>query len=123
MIAVSSTVRANGPGLIQRRGEGDDAPARAAAIGRLHADDAAESRRLADRAAGIGASAPGAIRAATAAAEPPEEPPGTSGRLSPCRFHGLSTGPKALVMLDEPIANSSRLALPSITAPSRHNWR
>src|SRR3569623_1409716 len=64
--------------------------------------------------------APGAMRAATAAAEPPEEPPGTRGRLSPRRFHGLSTGPKALVMFDEPMANSARLALPSITAPSRH---
>ncbi len=37
--------------------------------------------------------APMAMRAATAAAEPPEEPPGTSGRLSPCRRQGFSTGP------------------------------
>ena len=37
--------------------------------------------------------APSAIRAATAAADPPEEPPGTSFRLSPRLFHGLSTGP------------------------------
>ena len=32
--------------------------------------------------------APGMRRAATAAAEPPEEPPGTS-----CGFQGLRTGP------------------------------
>ena len=61
-------------------------------------------------------------RAATAAAEPPEEPPGTSRRghapASP-GLHGLTTGPKALVTLAEPMANSSRLTLPSITAPSR----
>ena len=37
--------------------------------------------------------APSAMRAATAAAEPPDEPPGTSGRLSPRRRHGFSTGP------------------------------
>ena len=63
--------------------------------------------------------APSASRAATAAADPPDEPPGTSGALSPCRFQGLTTGPKAEVMLDEPMANSSRLALPRNTAPSR----
>ncbi len=32
--------------------------------------------------------------AATALAEPPDEPPGTSGRLSPSRRHGFSTLPK-----------------------------
>ncbi len=67
-------------------------------------------------------SAASAPRAATAAAEPPDEPPATSGRLSPDRRrHGFSTGPYQLVVLDEPIANSSRLALPSITAPACHS--
>ena len=61
--------------------------------------------------------APMHSRAATAAAEPPDEPPGTSGRLSPARRHGFSVLPKALVVVDEPIANSSRLVLPSDTAP------
>ena len=64
--------------------------------------------------------APRAILAATAAAEPPDDPPGTSGRLSPRRRHGLVTGPKKLVSLDDPIANSSMLALPSMTAPAAH---
>ena len=41
--------------LVERAREGDDAEARAAPVGRLHADDAAERGRLADRAAGIGA--------------------------------------------------------------------
>ena len=57
--------------------------------------------------------AAGTRRAATAAAEPPEEPPGT--RLG---SQGLRTGPKWLVSLEEPIANSSMLVLPSTTAPA-----
>src|SRR5204862_4519879 len=69
-------------------------------------------------------------RAATAAADPPEEPPGTRWAPStapeaseactfePLRRHGETTGPKALVSFDEPMANSSLLSLPSITAPS-----
>ena len=60
-------------------------------------------------------------RAATAAAEPPDEPPGTSGVLEPLRRHGEITGPSAEVSFDEPIANSSLLVLPSITAPSRQS--
>jgi len=58
-----------------------------------------------------------------AADEPPDEPPGTiraSG--SPLRRHGEITGPKALVSFDDPIANSSRLSLPSVTAPSRSRF-
>ena len=52
--------------------------------------------------------AAGARRAATAAAEPPEEPPGTQ-----FASHGFFTGPKYEVSLDEPMANSSMLVLPS----------
>src|ERR1700712_1783919 len=59
--------------------------------------------------------------AAPADADPPEEPPGTSVVLEPSRRHGLTTGPKHEVSFDEPIANSSLLSLPSITAPSRHS--
>src|SRR5580704_858318 len=59
--------------------------------------------------------------AATAEADPPEEPPGTSMVLLPSRRQGLATGPKHEVSLDEPIANSSLLSLPSITAPSRQS--
>ena len=46
--------------------------------------------------------AQGASPPATAAAEPPEEPPGT--RLA---SQGFFTGPKALFSLEEPMANSS----------------
>src|SRR5690348_15590713 len=54
-----------------------------------------------------------AMLAATAAADPPEDPPGT--RLVSC---GLRTGWNAEFSLDEPIANSSQFSLPSITAPA-----
>src|SRR5438105_13746791 len=60
--------------------------------------------------------AAGAMRAATAAAEPPEEPPGTRAVS-----HGFRTAPKCEVSLDEPIANSSILHLPSSTAPACAN--
>jgi hypothetical protein len=63
--------------------------------------------------------APSARCAATAAAEPPEEPPGTSGVLAPLRRQGEITGPNAEVSFDDPMANSSQLVLPSNTAPSR----
>ena len=59
-----------------------------------------------------------AMRAATAAAEPPEEPPGTRWRLSPPpATQGFVTDPKYDVILAEPMANSSRLALPNMTVP------
>ena len=43
------------PGLVEAGGEGDDAPARAAAVGRLDPGDPDEGGGLADRAAGVGA--------------------------------------------------------------------
>src|SRR5439155_21502555 len=58
-------------------------------------------------------SAQGASPAATAAALPPEEPPGTR-----VRSHGLSTSPKAEFSFDEPIANSSWLVFASSEAPA-----
>src|SRR5215470_6619280 len=64
--------------------------------------------------------APKHRRAATAAAEPPDEPPGTSFVLDPRRRQGDTTGPKHDVSFDEPMANSSLFSLPSSTAPSRH---
>src|ERR1019366_4114219 len=64
--------------------------------------------------------APSASRAATAEADPPDDPPGTStALLSWRRFHGFSTAPHAEVILDEPMANSSMFALPRKIAPSR----
>src|ERR1035437_2347126 len=61
-------------------------------------------------------SATGANPAATAAAEPPEEPPGT--RLV---SWGFRVGPKAELSVDEPMANSSILVLPTMTAPASPN--
>src|SRR6202045_13408 len=66
--------------------------------------------------------APGARNAATAAAEPPEEPPGTSCVFAPFRRQGEITGPKTEVSFYEPMANSSLLVLPNSTAPSRHRF-
>ena len=67
--------------------------------------------------------APGQSRAATAADEPPDEPPGASGALPPSvRFHGEMTLPNADVSLDEPIANWSMLSLPSMPAPASHKF-
>ena len=57
--------------------------------------------------------APAANPAATAAALPPDEPPATR-----CRSCGLRVGPKAEFSVDEPMANSSRFVLPTITAPA-----
>jgi len=59
-------------------------------------------------------SASGARRAATAAADPPLDPPGVRSSA-----HGLRVGPKAEFSVDEPIANSSQLVLPITTAPAR----
>ena len=53
------------------------------------------------------------MRAATAAAEPPDEPPGTRPVS-----HGLRVALKALCSVDEPIANSSMFALPRTIAPA-----
>src|SRR5207245_2730201 len=50
--------------------------------------------------------------AATATAEPPEDPPGTRSSR-----HGFFTGPNAEFSFELPIANSSRFVLPIITAP------
>src|SRR5580704_1188853 len=58
--------------------------------------------------------------AATALADPPDDPPGVSSALEVFDFHGLTTGPQAEVSLDEPMANSSMFSLPNMTAPSRH---
>src|SRR5262245_42359584 len=55
----------------------------------------------------------GAKPAATAAADPPEEPPGT--RVG---SQGLRVGPKAEFSVEDPMANSSRLVLPSTIAPA-----
>jgi hypothetical protein len=63
--------------------------------------------------------AAGAMPAATAADEPPEDPPGASAAFPPSfRRQGEITGPYALVSFEEPMANSSMLSLPSIPAPA-----
>src|SRR2546426_42317 len=58
-------------------------------------------------------SAATAVPAATDAAEPPLEPPGTRDRS-----RGLRTGPYAEFSFDDPMANSSQLTLPRTIAPA-----
>src|SRR6478735_11902417 len=60
----------------------------------------------------------GASNAATAAEEPPEEPPGIR-----VRSHGLPVAPYAEFSVDEPIANSSMLVLPRITMSASRSLR
>ena len=50
---------------------------------------------------------------ATAAALPPLEPPGTRARS-----WGLRVGPNAEFSVEDPMANSSRLVLPTTTPPA-----
>ena len=101
------------PALIQRGGEGDHPVAGDRPVRGLQPDDPAESRGLADRTPGIGADRAGRQPPATAAAEPPEDPPGTRSRSQ-----GLRTGPNAEFSFEDPIANSSMLVLPSTEAPA-----
>src|SRR3984957_6909226 len=54
--------------------------------------------------------------AATVAALPPLLPPGTRSMS-----HGLPTGPYAEFSVEDPIANSSQLVLPTHTAPASNN--
>ena len=63
-------------------------------------------------------SASGTIRAATAAADPPLDPPGVRSRA-----HGFLVGPNAEFSVDDPIANSSQLVLPTMTAPAETSRR
>src|SRR6266542_4820093 len=57
--------------------------------------------------------ATGTIPAATAAAEPPDEPPGTREMSQ-----GFRTGPNAEFSFEEPMAISSQLVLPITMAPA-----
>jgi len=58
-------------------------------------------------------SATGTIPAATATADPPDDPPGTR-EVS----QGFFTGPNAEFSFEDPIANSSQFVLPIITEPA-----
>ena len=60
--------------------------------------------------------------AATAAADPPDEPPGVKSSSLFLDFHGLTAGPYIEVSLDDPMANSSIFNLPSIIAFSFHSF-
>src|SRR6478672_6623204 len=57
------------------------------------------------------------MRAATAAALPPDDPPATRDVS-----HGLRTTPNAECSVDEPIANSSRFVLPAIATSAARSF-
>ncbi len=63
-------------------------------------------------------SAAGTSPAATAAADPPELPPGTRSGST-----GFRVGPNAEFSVLEPMANSSRFVLPAINAPAARSSR
>src|SRR5690606_34813384 len=62
--------------------------------------------------------AAGTSRAATAAADPPLEPPGVRSGAQ-----GFRERPNAEFSVDDPIANSSRFVLPTTTAPADSSLR
>src|SRR3954454_4937580 len=120
-IAASRTVRAIGPAWSSEE-------AKATMPHREQRPYVGLTRTLAVNAAGWRVEAPVSVpvapmhnNAATAEADPPDEPPGTSAVFAPSRRHGLTTGPKQEVSFDEPIENSSWFSLPSMTAPPRHS--
>src|SRR5689334_3252488 len=62
-------------------------------------------------------SATTAVPCATAAADPPLDPPGTRSGAT-----GFRTGPNAEFSFDDPIANSSQFVLPRITPPAASSF-
>src|SRR6185312_1711705 len=120
-MAASRTVRANGPAWSR-----DDA--KATIPQREHRPSVGFMPTVPVKAAGWRIEPPVSVpvapkhsRAATAAADPPDEPPGVSGVFEPLRRQGECTAPKYEVSLEDPIANSSQLVLPRRTAPSRQS--
>ena len=73
---------------VERRSKGDEPVAGNSTIGRQNTDHSAEACGLANRSAGIGAEGRNGQLAATAAADPPLEPPGTRSVST-----GFRTGP------------------------------
>ena len=109
---VGRTLRPNGPIWSSERRERDQAVARDPAVGRLQADDAAQRRRLADRAARVGAER----RAGTQSAPRPRPRCRRTSRPARARCPtGCASGRRREFSVDEPIANSSRLVEPTTT--------
>src|SRR5690625_5069480 len=83
------------------------------AMGWFQTDESTGGRRNTDRASGVCTECGKDISDATAAPEPPEDPPGTLSRS-----HGLWTGPKCGLLLSMPHAYSCMLSLPTSTIPA-----
>jgi hypothetical protein len=80
---------------------------------RLQPNDSATRRGNSNRSAASVASATGTIRAATAAAAPPLEPPG----VTPCR-HGLNVAPESFGSVESDQPFSGALDLPTRRKPA-----
>ena len=101
-----------GADLVERGGEGHEPVAAHATPGGLEADDAAERRGLADRAAGVGAEGDGHHPRGHRGGRPAR-----GAARHAARSHGLRVGFQALFSVDEPMANSSMFVLPTTIAP------
>ena len=100
--------------LVERAGEGDEPVARDQSVRRLHPDHSAERGGLTNRTAGVRA------KGESASCRPRPPPPNrpTSRRARATGSSGLRVGPKYEFSVDEPMANSSMLVLPTGTAPA-----
>ena len=101
------------PDLIERRGERDEPEARDAAVGRLHPDDAAERGRLANRSAGVRSE-----RDRRHARRHRDRRSAARSARRPVERPRVADGPNAEFSVDDPIANSSQMVLPTMTAPA-----
>ena len=100
--------------LVEAAGEGDEPVAADDAVRRLDPDDAAQRGRLADRPAGVAAE-----RRRRRTRRRPRPRCRRSTRRAPGSVScGLRVGPNAEFSVLEPMANSSRLVLPTMTAPA-----
>ena len=105
------------PDLVERRRERDRA--RSATPRRTSASP--RRRRTARRAGGSSRRCRSRARAARTRPRPRRPIRRSSRRARASRSCGLRVGPNAEFSVDEPIANSSRLVLPTITAPASRN--
>ena len=104
----------NGPTWSSDDAIGDDAVTADAAVGRLDSDHAAKGCRLANRSSGVGAERGQAFVGRDGRS-------GSAGRSAGDALEVVAdwwSAPKAEFSVEEPIANSSMLALPTKTAPS-----
>ena len=114
MSAASFTVRVIGP-TWERLHAAAGRMDRDAAVRGLEAEDPASGRRLADRAAAVGADVPAGPRPAADGRRRrrPQEPPGVRSR-----FHGLRVAPNSRLSVTPTQPNVGVFVLPSMMPPA-----